>query len=189
MQLVIAVVHGLQEDDIAEAETGLEQQAVTEAPEASESAPSADPVKLVLRIGRGFTPEPVSFLACNMSCFEDITAMIWHEWGYMGCMLLKPHSGAASRPPVACAAWGMLEYTILPGMQDAVAGTPERKAQDGTRMSESPDTTPPARRPRFGVWVSATVSVILQHLQSSRSWTASAGQPAGSLTVVEKGCR
>ncbi|CAL5227927.1 g10974 [Coccomyxa viridis] len=57
------------------------------------TAPGPDPVQLVLRICRGFTPEP-----------------------------------------------------------DAVAGTPERKTQSSSRMSESPDTTPPARRPRFGVW-------------------------------------
>lgn len=38
-------------------------------------------------------------------------------------------------------------------VQDAVEGTPERKAQSDSRISESPDTTPSARRPRFGVWV------------------------------------
>ena len=38
-------------------------------------------------------------------------------------------------------------------LQDAAAGTPENKAQGEGRASVSPDTTPPARRPRFGVWV------------------------------------
>lgn len=92
MPIVRAAVRGLQEADIIEAETGLERQVGMEATQALESAPSADPVKLVLRIGRGFTPEPVSFLASNMSYFEEITATIWHEWGYKGCMLLKPYS-------------------------------------------------------------------------------------------------
>jgi len=48
---------------------------------------------------------------------------------------------------------GDLMVKVCECVQDAVEGTPERKAPSDSRISESPDTTPPARRPRFGVWV------------------------------------